>query len=452
MIFTESQRQTLLSPLAENNFCGVYLKSERQSFRPLRNEFNLAQTSLRKLNQNPEADELDAILEDNKNNWNVLSGSLTDVFANSSRDIELGGWMMAAQVVIDPSLSGALQTSLWLEELVGSHWDSLQPILPANKIKSTDESEIQSEINSFKVKAFVQLLGESEDSGLLYSPLLMTPLIADLDFSRYQSEEHKGTLADIRSRYRAAALADRASVVELIDNLDKLKNSIGAIEKQVIAVCQQYLLSPPGFKFVISIIDKMLRAVEFISGLKPASVAPLINTPVQDVPDSAEKVENSAENICNVENAAMENPQSTPAGTSFASLAQQQEFNRDQAFQQLREIADYFRQTEPHSPVAYLLDKSIRWGYMPLPELMTELLSNQQDTIDRVFNLTGLDEQGQTALPNDNNNIGAARVLPAQARQLPADNKPVFAVPETEKTDNQAPPDTQQKSSSESLW
>ncbi len=449
MIFTESQRQTLLSPLAEDNFCGVYLKSQRQSFRPLRNEFNLAQTSLRKLNQNPEADELDAILEDNKNNWNVLSDSLANVFENSSRDIELAGWMAAAQVVIDPSLNGVLQTCLWIEELVGTHWDSLQPILPADKIKSSGESETQSEINSFKVKAFVQLLGESEDSGLLYSPLLMTPLIADLDFSRYQSEEHKGNLTEIRSRYRAAALADRAPVVELIGNLEKLKSTIASIEKQVAAVCQQYLLSPPGFKFVISIIDKMLRAVEFISGLKPAASASALKTAVQDVPDSVENVEKSAENICNVENAAMENPQSTPTALSFASLAKQQEFNRDLAFQQLREIADYFRQTEPHSPVAYLLDKSIRWGYMPLPELMAELLLNQQDTMDRVFNLTGLDEQGQMALPNDNNSIGTARVTAAQP---PTENKPVFAVPETEKTDNQAPPDTQQKSSSESLW
>jgi type VI secretion system protein ImpA len=40
--------------------------------------------------------------------------------------------------------------------------------------------------------------------------------------------------------------------------------------------------------------------------------------------------------------------------------------SRSQALQQLRHVADYFRRTEPHSPVAYLADKAARWGDMPL--------------------------------------------------------------------------------------
>jgi type VI secretion system protein ImpA len=39
---------------------------------------------------------------------------------------------------------------------------------------------------------------------------------------------------------------------------------------------------------------------------------------------------------------------------------------RDQALQQLREVATYFRNTEPHSPVAYLAEKAVKWGEMPL--------------------------------------------------------------------------------------
>ena len=34
--------------------------------------------------------------------------------------------------------------------------------------------------------------------------------------------------------------------------------------------------------------------------------------------------------------------------------------------QQLRLVADFFRRTEPHSPVAYLADKAASWGDMPL--------------------------------------------------------------------------------------
>jgi type VI secretion system protein ImpA len=40
--------------------------------------------------------------------------------------------------------------------------------------------------------------------------------------------------------------------------------------------------------------------------------------------------------------------------------------NRREALLLLRRVADFFRRTEPHSPVAYLADKAARWGNMPL--------------------------------------------------------------------------------------
>lgn len=40
--------------------------------------------------------------------------------------------------------------------------------------------------------------------------------------------------------------------------------------------------------------------------------------------------------------------------------------SRDQALAQLRLVADFFRRTEPHSPVAYLAEKAAGWGEQPL--------------------------------------------------------------------------------------
>ncbi|PSW05803.1 ImpA family type VI secretion system protein [Photobacterium lipolyticum] len=454
MKFSESQRQSLLSPLEDDNFCGLYLKSDRQAFRPLRNEFNLAQTSLRKLTQNPDPSEFDALFEENKKNWNVLSNSLGIVFANSSRDIELTGWMMAAQVVIDPSLSGAKETALWLQELVSVHWDSLQPVLPDSKIKADNEDDKSNEINAFKVKAFIQLVGESEDSSLLYSPFLMTPLIGDLDYSRYQSEEYKGNLPEIRSQYHNLALTDKNQVIDLIDNLNDLKNSFVAIEQKVTEIGKQCLQSPVGFKFVIGLINKMLGAIEFISGLKPSTTVATVNGATQEAPAQIEPQAEPSHHTHYAEHIEMAKQQAAVSTVSFASLGEQQAFNRDQVFHQLRDIADYFRQTEPHSPVAYLLEKAIRWGYMPLPELMGELLLNQQDTIERVFNLTGLDEEGQVALPEVNRTMRSTPVfstpIPAKEPDPVVDTKPVSPVPETEKTNNQEPQKTEQKSKSSS--
>lgn len=40
--------------------------------------------------------------------------------------------------------------------------------------------------------------------------------------------------------------------------------------------------------------------------------------------------------------------------------------SRAQALAQLRSVAEFFRRTEPHSPVAYLADKAAMWGEQPL--------------------------------------------------------------------------------------
>jgi type VI secretion system protein ImpA len=47
---------------------------------------------------------------------------------------------------------------------------------------------------------------------------------------------------------------------------------------------------------------------------------------------------------------------------------------RDDAFRALLMVADFFQHTEPHSPVSYALRQAVRWGQMPLPELLTELI------------------------------------------------------------------------------
>lgn len=61
---------------------------------------------------------------------------------------------------------------------------------------------------------------------------------------------------------------------------------------------------------------------------------------------------------------------------------------RKEALAQLRRVAEYFRRTEPHSPVAYLADKAARWGEMPLHVWLKSVikddasLSHVEDLLD----------------------------------------------------------------------
>lgn len=65
-------------------------------------------------------------------------------------------------------------------------------------------------------------------------------------------------------------------------------------------------------------------------------------------------------------------PSPPPAAASPGVLS-----SRAQALQQLRQVADYFRRTEPHSPVAYLADKAARWGDMPLHAWLRAVVKDQ---------------------------------------------------------------------------
>jgi type VI secretion system protein ImpA len=62
---------------------------------------------------------------------------------------------------------------------------------------------------------------------------------------------------------------------------------------------------------------------------------------------------------------------------------------REQAFQAILRIADFFRRTEPHSPVAYQLERAVRWGRMPLPELLQELIAEDTPR-NQTFKLVGI--------------------------------------------------------------
>ncbi|WP_290872367.1 type VI secretion system protein TssA [Aquabacterium sp.] len=70
---------------------------------------------------------------------------------------------------------------------------------------------------------------------------------------------------------------------------------------------------------------------------------------------------------------------------------------RTQALQQLREVAAFFRRTEPHSPVAYLAEKAVSWGEMPLHEWLRQVVKDQgaMSHLEELLGLRGPEHEGQ---------------------------------------------------------
>ncbi|WP_010585381.1 type VI secretion system protein TssA [Schlesneria paludicola] len=52
--------------------------------------------------------------------------------------------------------------------------------------------------------------------------------------------------------------------------------------------------------------------------------------------------------------------------------------SRADAMSRLEEAADFFSKTEPHSPVAYLVRRAIRWAGMPFEEVLGELVKDDK--------------------------------------------------------------------------
>ncbi|MCT7299169.1 type VI secretion system protein TssA [Ralstonia sp. CHL-2022] len=62
---------------------------------------------------------------------------------------------------------------------------------------------------------------------------------------------------------------------------------------------------------------------------------------------------------------------------------------RAQALNQLRDVAEFFRQTEPHSPVAYLAARAAKWGDMPLHAWLRTVVKDDA-TLSQIEELLGL--------------------------------------------------------------
>lgn len=52
---------------------------------------------------------------------------------------------------------------------------------------------------------------------------------------------------------------------------------------------------------------------------------------------------------------------------------------RNDAYQQLEQIAAYLAKIEPHSPVPSLIRRAVEWGHMPFDQLMDELMHNNAE-------------------------------------------------------------------------
>jgi len=72
--------------------------------------------------------------------------------------------------------------------------------------------------------------------------------------------------------------------------------------------------------------------------------------------------------------------------------------SREDALRSLALVAEYFRKNEPHSPIAALITRAVRWGGLPFEAVLREVVQDEA-ALKRVFDTLGLKPEGGEAAP-----------------------------------------------------
>ncbi|WP_188745547.1 type VI secretion system protein TssA [Marinobacterium zhoushanense] len=384
----------LLAPVSDSTPCGEYLKGNRTLYRGLRNSFNMAQSSFRQLIESPDATTNEELLAANQNNWQLLAQECEQTLVETSKDVEVFCWLATAQLFSGSPLTNLALVLEAFAAAVETYWDDLNPKPPEDKLKADDDAGRKREWAENRVKPLAQLIGDTPDSGLLYMPLQMIPLIGSIDYARYYSAEKKGELSQLKAEAQQALPTEKAQVTETVLSLGRVLDSLALLESRIAEHCRQDGASGVSFRSVKESIERLIAALRFMLG---SSLTPW---PLDKAAPASTEAGPAANGAAGTTASAVTSEAQQSAAPAMISLAASGEiYNRDQAFQELRKIADFFCRTEPHSPVYMLLERAIRWGYLSLPELLNEMVGDNSAVMGRIIQMAGLESIDKTEIP-----------------------------------------------------
>jgi len=296
--------------------------------------------------------------------WRTVLELAPSILRNEAKDLEVASWYTEA-LVRKAGFQGLRDGFTLIRQLVENFWDDIYPL--------PDEDGIAT-----RVAALTGLNGEGAE-GVLIAPMRSVPITEASDpgpFSYWQYKQALDTqrtadedaraeliakngfsIDDIQS---AVDLSSQAFYIDLRDDVRDAYDEYKLVSETLDELCGIHD-SPPTSNITNTLTD-ILGAITHVAKLKlPQEI---IEEEVAEVGADGSPATGST-----VNNRAVK--------------------SRDDAFRQLAQISQFFRQTEPHSPISYVLEKAVKWGNMSLGELIQELIpdSGSRDTYS---SLTGV--------------------------------------------------------------
>lgn len=308
---------------------------------------------------------------DPRGDWKYIFTNAEKVLREQAKDFEVAAWYVES-LLREHGFAG-LRDGLRLARRLGEqYWDQMYPV--------RDEEDGM----LFRVAAFRGLDGGDTD-GTLIIPLRKQPLtvaVADrepmsrADFVQAQSLEQ---IEDPEQRSRridsGAVTMDQFEQGMTATSSDQLADTLEDIEECI----EEVILLDQFFEEHCDVAADGERTAPSTGNIRRAlmecmDTIKMFHTPAE---------ETSADDI------AAGGGDAASSGVAGAIATPGQSMTREEAFALLLKVADFFKKTEPHSPLSYSLQQVVRWGRMPLPELLTELIRDESER-ERLFKHVGL--------------------------------------------------------------
>ncbi len=287
--------------------------------------------------------------------WREVKRIGLAALAGKTRDFEVAAWVAEALVRLD-GLPGLVAAARLIEGLADRYWEHGFP--------QPDEDGLDG-----RAAPLGGLAGEAAD-GTIMQPLRRMALFHRPDGTGvglylWQAAEETAALADPgRKKARLAAGVPELAALQAEARLDTARLRTAATGALAAGrawaamdakLSERFGAEAPSTRRVSEALQAIVEIAERVVG----SVSEEAAAPAEETaPDGAAPEEPGAPGA--------------PAAAGPRPLR-----TREDAIRQIEELAEWFRKTEPHSPLAFTLTDAVRRARLPLPELLAEVLPDE---------------------------------------------------------------------------
>jgi type VI secretion system protein ImpA len=300
--------------------------------------------------------------------WREVLSVGQEALLGLSKDLEVAAWMTEALVRLH-GLRGLTSGARLMTGLCEGFWEAGFP--------QPDEDGLE-----VRASPLGGLSGSSSD-GTIMQPLRRLPMFRRTDSTGlglylWEQAEQTAGLPEERRDAKIAAGAPELATLEAEARIDRAfltstwRDAAAALEawrEFDRVVDARFASEAPSLRKVTTLLERLLAVATRLGG-----------EPAADEAEAAADTATGGETVAGV---------AAGGGGGGGSGTLQ---TREDALRQLDRIADYFRRTEPHSPLAYTLEEAVRRGRMSLEELLIEVLPDE-DTRNGMLSRLGIRPQ-----------------------------------------------------------